>query len=204
MHISEGVLSYKILCGGALLSGVSTWIGLKKLDLEKTPRVAVFTSGFFVASLIHVPIGPSSAHLILNGLLGLFLGWVAFPAILVGLILQAVMFQFGGITTLGVNTFNMAFPAVICFYAFRRWVIDNNRMTSSVSAFLCGALAVMLSAILVSISLALTGMHFLNMAKLIILAHIPIMVIEGLITAITFQFLKRVRPEILEVLYEGV
>jgi cobalt/nickel transport system permease protein len=39
-----------------------------------------------VASLIHVPIGPSNAHLILNGLVGLLLGWGAFPAILVALI----------------------------------------------------------------------------------------------------------------------
>ena len=35
-------------------------------------------AAFFVASLIHVPIGFSSAHLILNGLLGVVLGWAAF------------------------------------------------------------------------------------------------------------------------------
>ncbi len=72
--------------------------------------MAVLSSVFFIASLIHVPVGPSAAHLILNGVCGLLLGWMAFPAILVGLALHALLFQFGGLTTLGVNTFNMAFP----------------------------------------------------------------------------------------------
>ena len=46
-------------------------------------------------------------HLILNGLLGMLLGWAAFPSIFVALMLQAILFQYGGITVLGVNTFNM-------------------------------------------------------------------------------------------------
>jgi len=41
-----------------------------------------------------------------------------FSAILVALALQAVFFQFGGITSLGVNTVIMALPAVACYYIF--------------------------------------------------------------------------------------
>jgi len=74
---------------------------------------------FFVASLIHIPIGPSSAHLVLNGLVGVLLGWAAFPSIFVGLVLQALVFQFGGLTTLGVNTFAMAMPGVVVYFAFK-------------------------------------------------------------------------------------
>ncbi|MDO9586042.1 MAG: cobalt transporter CbiM, partial [Syntrophales bacterium] len=113
MHISEGVLSAPVLVAGALLTVGGTAWGLKKMDYEKIPEVAVLSSAFFVASLIHVPVGPSSAHLILNGLVGLLLGWMAFPSILVALALQALLFQSGGFTTLGVNAFNMAAPAVL-------------------------------------------------------------------------------------------
>ena len=113
MHISEGVLSTPVLLSGAALTVVGTAIGLKKMDYDRIPQVAVLSAAFFVASLIHVPIGPSSVHLILNGLLGLLLGWAAFPAILVGLALQALLFQYGGLIVLGVNTFNMAMPAVV-------------------------------------------------------------------------------------------
>jgi cobalt/nickel transport system permease protein len=55
-----------------------------------------------VSSLVSVPVGPGSVHLLLNGLMGLLLGWAAVPAILVALILQAVFFGFGGILVLGV------------------------------------------------------------------------------------------------------
>ncbi len=116
MHISEGVLSTPVLISGAALAVAGTTIGLKKMDYERIPQVAVLSAAFFIASLLHVPIGPSSVHLILNGLMGLLLGWVAFPAILVGLLLQAILFQYGGLTSLGVNTVTMALPAVICFF----------------------------------------------------------------------------------------
>ena len=118
MHISEGILSGPVLISGVVLAAAGTAIGLKKLDYERIPRAAILSAAFFVASLIHVPIGPSSVHLILNGIIGLILGWGAFPVILVALVLQAVFFQFGGITTLGVNTMIMAFPAIICYYLF--------------------------------------------------------------------------------------
>jgi cobalt/nickel transport system permease protein len=125
MHISEGVLSAPVLISGAGLAAVGTGIGLKKLDFEKIAEAAMLSAVFFVASLVHVPIGPSNAHLILNGLLGLLLGWGVFPAILVALVLQAVFFQFGGITTLGVNTVIMALPAVFCFLIFGRLAHKN-------------------------------------------------------------------------------
>lgn len=47
--------------------------------MESIPKVGVLSSAFFVATLIHVPVGPSSIHLVLNGLMGVMLGWAAFP-----------------------------------------------------------------------------------------------------------------------------
>ena len=114
MHISEGILSAPVLVTGAALTATAVGYSLKKMEHKEVPRVAILSSVFFVASLIHVPVGPSSVHLILNGIIGVLLGWSTFPAILVALALQGVLFQFGGITTLGVNTFNMALPAIIC------------------------------------------------------------------------------------------
>ena len=100
MHISEGVLSAPVLVSGGALAAAGTAIGLKKIDYDHIARVGILSATFFVASLVHVPIGPSSVHLIMNGIVGLLLGWAAFPAILVALVLQAVLFQFGGITAL--------------------------------------------------------------------------------------------------------
>ena len=202
MHISEGVLSAPVLVTGAALAAAGISVGLKKMDYEKIPQVAVLSSAFFVASLIHVPIGPTSAHLILNGINGLLLGWLCFPSILVALALQAILFQFGGITVLGINTVNMAVPGVICYYLFSRLVNRERRLVSLAAAFACGFLAVFLSGILVAVSLLCTEESFISVAKLIVVAHLPVMVIEGIITLFCVAFLTRVKPELLGGIYE--
>ncbi|MBW1730966.1 MAG: cobalt transporter CbiM [Deltaproteobacteria bacterium] len=201
MHISEGVLSAQVLIAGGAIAAAGTAIGIKKMDYDKVPEVAVFASAFFVASLIHVPIGPSSVHLILNGLMGLVLGWTAFPAILIALLLQAVLFQFGGLTTLGVNTVTMAVPAIVCYLLFHRLALSKKQWLSITGSFACGAGAVFMGAVLVATALVTTGEAFAPAAKLILLAHLPVMAIEGIITVLCVKFLRRVKPEILEATY---
>jgi cobalt/nickel transport system permease protein len=163
--------------------------------------VAVLSSAFFVASLIHVPIGPSSVHLILNGINGLLLGWMSFPSILVALALQAILFQFGGITVLGINTMNMALPGVICYYLLRRLVNREKKLISLTAAFACGLLSVFFSGILVAVSLLFTEQSFMSIAKLVVVAHLPVMIIEGIITLFCVAFLHRVKPELLGGIY---
>ena len=95
MHIVDGALSVPVLVSGGALAVGGIWMGLRHLTIEKIPTAGVLSASFFVAALIHVPLGPSSVHLVLNGLAGIVLGWVAFPALFVGLLLQAVFFGFG-------------------------------------------------------------------------------------------------------------
>ncbi len=201
MHISEGVLSAPVLVTGAVLAAAGVSVGLRKMDYEKIPQVAVLSSAFFVASFIHVPIGPANAHLILNGISGILLGWLCFPSILVALALQAILFQFGGITVLGINTVNMALPGVICYYIFSRLVKRERGLLSSAAAFACGFLAVFLSGILVALCLLFTEESFMSVARLILLAHLPVMIIEGIITLFCTAFLARVKPELFGGIY---
>ena len=100
--------------------------------------------------------------------------------------------------TLGVNTFNMAFPAVFCFFLFRGMVITESRKKIIIAGCLCGALSIALSAVLVALSLAATDHAFFAPAKLILAAHIPVMIIEGVVTAFCLTFLKAVNPELME------
>jgi cobalt/nickel transport system permease protein len=127
---------------------------------------------------------------------GLILGWGAFPVILVALALQAVLFQFGGITTLGVNTVIMAFPAVLGYYLFGPLVGRQLRVALP-AAFACGAFSVFLGAILVGAALGLTEIHFLKAAGLVAGAHVPVMIIEGIITVFCVAFLKKVQSDML-------
>jgi cobalt/nickel transport system permease protein len=187
-----------VLAAGAVLSAAGVSIGLKKMSPDKIPEVAVLSAAFFVVSLIHVPIGPANAHLMMNGLVGVLLGWMAFPSILVALILQALVFQYGGLTVLGVNTFIAAAPAITAYYLFS-WVIKKNKNSSliALAAFCAGALGVGFAVLLFVLALVTTGEGFINIAKLIALAHLPIFIVEGIITAFCVLFLKKVKPELL-------
>ncbi|TVM15993.1 cobalt transporter CbiM [Oceanidesulfovibrio indonesiensis] len=196
MHISEGVLSGPVLAAGWVLAAGGTWLGVKRLDHERIMTVAMLAAAFFVASLIHFPVGPTSVHLVLSGLLGIVLGWAAFPAILVGLLLQAVFFQFGGFTTLGITTFNLAAPAVLCHFVFRGMVLGGGK-PRAVAAFLAGAVPIALSGLLVAASLALTDEGFLATAGTLFAVHLPVMGIEGVVTVFAVSFLAKVQPEIL-------
>ena len=197
MHISEGVLSGPVLISGGVLAAAGTVIGLKKIDYDKIAQVGILAAAFFVASLVHVPLfGPVSIHLIMNGMVGLLLGWAAFPAIVVALLLQAVFFQFGGITTLGVNTVIMALPAVSAYYLFSPLLQKSQKMLL-VAGFGCGFFAVLMSGLLVGLALLFTGENFLNIAKLVVTAHLPVMVIEGIVTSFSVAFLKKVQPAML-------
>ncbi|MCX7856842.1 MAG: cobalt transporter CbiM [Deltaproteobacteria bacterium] len=196
MHISEGILSPKILLAGAVLSAGGVVLGLKKLKNEDIPKAAVLSSAFFVASLIHVPLGPASCHLVLNGLNGILLGWTAFPCILLSLALQAVLFQFGGLTTIGVNSFSMAMPAVISYYLFRT-LTHKGKKLAFLAGFLAGSLALLMAALFVGLALVETEKSFSPMVGAFILMNFPISLVEGVISGFVILYLKKVKPEML-------
>ncbi len=198
MHISEGILSGPVLATGAVFAVTGTVMGLKKMDYDHIVHVAILSSAFFVASLIHVNIGPSSVHLILNGIVGLLLGFAAVPAILTALFLQSVFFQYGGLTALGVNTVVMAFPAVAVHYLFLP-LLGKSKTLTFVGGFLAGMTAIILSGLLLGCALWFTDKNFLQTIVTILTAHIPVMIIEGIVTGFCASFLLKVYPEIIPV-----
>ncbi|MEN8447025.1 MAG: CbiM family transporter, partial [Cyanobacteria bacterium J06555_13] len=108
MHIPDGIVPAQVCIAGYGTTGLLTWFSLRQIDRQgnsaaKVPKAALLTAAFFVASSIYIPIPPASVHLLLNGLLGVILGYFSFPAILIGLFFQALIVGHGGWTSLGVN-----------------------------------------------------------------------------------------------------
>lgn len=198
MHIPDGVLSTPVLVTTGALSAAGVAYGLKKIDDECIPKAALLAAVFFVASLIHVPIGPASSHLLLNGLMGLLIGWAAFPALLIALLLQSLFFGFGGITSLGANVFNMGLPAILTYLLFASFMTPaaSQKKVFGV-ACLAGVLSILLTCLCGSLTLLASGKEFMSAVMAIVLAHIPIMVIEGFVTGFVMVFLYKVRPELL-------
>lgn len=195
MHIVDGALANPVVIGGALASVGGIAIGLRSMTMERIPAAGVLSAAFFVASLVHVPVGPSSVHLILNGMAGLILGWAAFPALFVGLLLQAVFFGFGGVTVLGINTFNIAMPAVITGLALGPLVRRGGAQVALWGG-IGGAAAIGLTTLFVAACLALSGEQFVPAARLVFFAHVPVMAVEGVLTAAAVVLAVRVKPEL--------
>jgi cobalt/nickel transport system permease protein len=203
MHIYEGILAatphgQEVLLAGTAAAVVGTAIGLYKMDHQRLPATAVLSSVFFVASLVQVPVPPTSVHLVLTGLMGLVLGWAAFPAVLVGLLLQTVFLSPMGVTTLGLNTLVMALPAVACHYLYRAAASCSRQQLVLFAGFAAGATAILLSALLSAGALMLAGKQFADIGRLFFWVHLPSALIEGTVTASVVVLLRKVRPEVLQ------
>jgi ABC-type Co2+ transport system permease subunit len=271
VHISDGLLTWEWLLGGFLGAAALVALALIRLREETIPRVAILTAAFFVSSLIHVRAGPTTIHLLLSGLIGVTLGFRAPLAIFVGLLLQVLLFQHGGFTTLGVNTCVMTLPALVCFVLFQAlhrlpwvnslparatlvgcaallwylsavysialvcnttwatidqsafdranvWLLDPCTLASAALfviamiaaerrlehttefplGFLIGELSVLMTAALNCAVLIAGGeANWPTPPLLLVVAHLPIAVIEGVILGFVVGFLVRVKPEML-------
>jgi cobalt/nickel transport system permease protein len=196
-HIPDGVLSVPVLIGGGAIAAAGLAVAMRRLDETTIPRTAILASVFFAASLVAVPVGPSSVHLLLSGLMGLVLGVLTIPAVFVGLLLQSVLFGFGGLTTLGINTVNIALPGVLLGALFSPLVARSSVTMATLLAAICGALAVALAGTGVALALVLSASEFVPSAKILLVTYLPLMVAEALITGFAIAFLKRVKPEML-------
>ncbi len=202
MHLHEAFLSSSpqgiaVLGGGALGAIAGTALGLRAMDYDHVPRVGMVSSAFFVISLIHVPLGVTSVHLLLNGLVGLILGWAAFPALLIALLLQAVLFGHGGLLALGVNTFAMGLPAVACWLLLRRAIGGRSDTLAFLGGCAAGMLGVLGAAFLAASALWIAGRAFELAAKAVLGFHVIVAVAEGLVTGSAIVFFRRARPELL-------
>jgi cobalt/nickel transport system permease protein len=198
MHISEGFLSPQALTAGWAVAGAGVAWGLKKTDPDKIVRVSMASSVFFLASLVNVKIGPSSTHLSMIGPIGLMLGWASFPSIFVALLLQAVLFQFGGLFVLGANTVSMACPAVLAHLLFGAAIRSENKKLASCASFAAGFLAVIMGAGLVGLWLYISDPNMELTVRIIFITHAPLALVEGIASLFLVLFLKRVFPDMLK------
>ena len=232
MHISDGLLPVSVCAGGYVIGGVATVVSLRRVGDRDVPRLALMTSAFFAASLIHLKLGVTSVHPLLHGLVGAVVGPGAMVPIVVGIIMQALLFGHGGVTTIGVNTVMIGLPALLAGWCVRKWGVGSYRGRRcpvpdtqeegrslveggtpifhpsppcakgmgrpALMGFVAGFGAMVLS-LLIFLAAGLTADEvFFKAIGWFLLAHGPLAVIEGLITAAAVGFLVRVKPEVFD------
>ena len=199
VHISDAVVVTWLMGLGWVLSAGLLAIGLSKMKMEDIPKLSVITAAVFVASLIHFQAGPTSVHLVLNGFAGITLGILSFPCMAVALIMQCFLFQHGGVTTIGLNALNMGAPALIAFVIFRTGMGLNFdfRRKEVLFGAIAGGIAVALSVTMLAVELLISGVEYTEVTTFIVIAHIPVIIIEGIFTGVIAGFFVKVKPEML-------
>jgi len=196
VHISDGILTSEIVVATSIISALFLLFSLKDLKNENIAMVSAMSAMFFIASFIHIPVGPTQIHLVLIGVIGILLGKRVFLSILIALLLQATLLGFGGLTSLGANLIIMALPAYIIYIIVNRGFL--NFLGEKLKFFSIGFLAVAISTFILALILALTKEEYLYASYTVIAANIPAMVIEGLVTLFLLNYLKKSIPWILK------
>lgn len=193
MHVLDGYVPTPVWIGGYVGAGLLTAATLPALKRTSAPRVAMLTSAFFVSSLVFkFPVPPSSVHLSLLGLLGVVLGPAAFPAVVVGLWLQLLLFQHGGFTTLGINACVMGLGALLAAGVYR--VGEPRRL--GLRAGLAAALGTLLALLLYGGVLLTAGEAVEAVAYAALVLHAPVIALEAVVTAGAVTFLASVEPRL--------
>jgi len=194
VHIADGVLSFSVaLATTAGAVGVLAY-SLKGMKEEEIPKLSLLTGAFFVSSLINIPIGPTSIHPILSGFLGLTLGRRAPIGIFIGLLLQATLFQHGGLSTLGANTLLMAIPAYAVYYISRLF----KEIPYFLKGFLAGFFAVLGGVLLLITLLVFSDYRYsegvFSVINIVFFAYFPLAILEGILTGFSVKYLYSLRP----------
>ena len=159
MHIPDGYLSPQTFVPLFGLFIASAAIAVKKvktkIDKKLVPFLGMAAAFSFLIMMFNVPIpGGTTGHAVGAAIIALLFGpWVAFIAVSVALIIQALVFGDGGITAIGANCVNMALVMpFVSWFVFKLISGKNTSITrNSIAAFVAGYLSINVAAIFAGI-----------------------------------------------------
>lgn len=196
MHISDGILSIEVSTTLSLVSGLICIYSLKKIESKNIALIASMSALFFIASFVHIPLGPTQIHLLLIGLIGVFLGIHSFLSIAIALFLQAILLGYGGLTSLGANILIMATPAYFIYILNKTNLFK--KINEKIKFFLIGAIGVFFAIIILFLVLFFTKEEYVIASYSILLFNIPAIILEGLITMFLLLYIKKAIPKLLK------
>jgi cobalt/nickel transport system permease protein len=201
MHIPDGFLSTPVWAG--LDAGAVPVVGYfvrraqRDFDEARVPLLGVMGAFVFAAQMINFPAGVgTSGHLVGGTLLALTLGPCAATVVMTAILtVQALVFQDGGITSLGANVINMAVAGVWLGYVPCRLLGSRARLRRA-GIFLGGWLSVFGAALLATVELSLSRVApdrplFASMLGI----HAITGLVEGAITLAALEAIARLSPK---------
>ena len=173
MHIPDGYLSPStcaLLYGTAIPFWYTAFARVQRLlNTRLIPLLAVASAFCFVIMMFNVPLpGGTTGHAVGVGAATVVLGpWASMLSVSIALLMQAVFFGDGGITTFGANCFNMAIVGSLVAHFVYRAVAGKTAIASSrrvVAAGLAGYAAINVAALLTACELGMQPLWFKDSA----------------------------------------
>lgn len=213
MHLGNGIICPVTGIPMLAVAAVSAFYAYKKAKKEFSkdkifPAVCA-TALVFALQMINfaIPLTGSSGHIVGGILLAVLMGpYAAFLAMCSILLVQAVFFADGGLLALGCNIFNMGFLA--CFVAYPllfKTLEKRNRpltgaLLASIAALQLGSIAVVIEG---GLSGSITLSNILTFTGLMQAIHLPIGIVEGIVTALVITASKSVSLKNLSYVFGG-
>lgn len=156
MHIPDGYLS-PLTCITTYAVALPLWvIAFKKLkeQLDETtlPLIASLSALSFIIMMFNIPIpGGTSGHAVGAALIAILFGpWVASLCVSLVLLIQALVFGDGGVTTFGANALLMAFTA-----SFVSYYVHSFLHTKAFASYVSGWAGIVSSSLVLAIILGI-------------------------------------------------
>ncbi len=207
VHIAPGFLSPAVWTSTAAVSGgalaVSLAVANRRLDDRRVVLMGVMGAFVFAAQMVNfpVPLVPgTSGHLGGGFLLGVLLGMPLAVVVMASvLVVQALVFQDGGIDALGANLLIMGILPALAGTGVRRLWQKGGRL-ADVCTLVGGAVVVLAGATIVLVLLWISGAVAENVGFWQALAvmdgiHLLIGLIEGAASVAVVQYVLKFRRE---------
>jgi cobalt/nickel transport system permease protein len=199
MHIPDGFLSTPVWAALDVVSAPAVGYMAKRAGSSmgegRAPLLGVLGAFVFATQMVNFPIAPgTSGHLLGGALLAFTAGPAAASVVMTAvLVIQALVFQDGGILALGANIFNLAIAGVLAAY-LPFWLFGHGRLRA-IAMFTGTFLSVLVSGTLALLQILLSGIQMpavvLSAALLFFTAGA---LIEGILTIVVVRGIERMNP----------
>jgi len=190
MHIADGIIDTKICIAAHAVAMVAVYLSGRKAEADEIPKMGVTGAALFSVSLVHLPFAGTAVHPGLYGLAGIILGKRSFSVVYIVLLFQALLFQHGGLITLGVNALNMGLGAVSGWLLWRIGIIPLY-----VRAFLAGLAGIVIPALLMAAEFEMSG--YGKGIRYILSASLLLALLEGSISMLIVKFFRKTKSDII-------
>jgi len=203
-HIPDGFLSAPVLVGTAAASATIVAVASRRRPRtpeRRAPLLGAVTAFVFAVQMLNFPLGAgTSVHLLGGVLVAVMVGpWDGVLVLFSVVLVQALLFQDGGIAALGANTLNLAVVGAGGGWLLYRWLfvlLGAGRQLLAVGG------AAFATAVLIGVAVAveLAMSHTVPLAPALVAvggSHLLVGVTEAVLTVGILRMVRRSRPELL-------